>query len=341
VAVKSFWRDRSVLVTGASGFLGAWLVRHLLAAQANVVCLVRDWVPQSELIRSNIIETVTTVRGDVTDPSLLERLLGEYEVEVVFHLAAQTIVGIANRNPVSTFSSNIEGTWNLLEACRRSPKVASVVVASSDKAYGDAKQLPYTEATTLDAKYPYDVSKLCTDYLTRSYVVTYGLPATIARCGNIYGGGDLNWDRIVPGTIRWLLNGERPIIRSDGKLTRDYVYVKEVVAAYVLLAENVERPDVRGEAFNFSAEKPLSVLEIVAAVSRVMGSSLTPDVRNTAKAEIRDQYLDSSRAEQVLGWHATWALDKALAETVDWYRDHFAAFPGFARDPAAPTGARR
>jgi CDP-glucose 4,6-dehydratase len=332
----SGWRGRRVLVTGATGLVGGWLVRDLLAKGADVVALARDWDPQSELIRSGDVTRVTVVNGVVEDLGTVLRALNHNSCDTVFHLAAQTQVGAAWRDPYETFESNVRGSYTVLEACRRlGEQVRRIVVASSDKAYGDARALPYTEATRLDAKYPYDVSKLCTDYLTRSYVVTYGLPATIARCGNIYGGGDLNWDRIVPGTIRWLLNNERPIIRSDGKLTRDYVYVKEVVAAYVLLAEQVERPEVRGEAFNFSAEKPLSVLEIVAAVSRVMGSSLTPDIRNTAVAEIRDQYLDSARAKSVLGWRATWALDAALAETIDWYRD----FLGAPR--ATPTGARR
>jgi CDP-glucose 4,6-dehydratase len=340
----SVWPGRRVLVTGATGLVGGWLVRDLLAKGADVVALARDWDPQSELIRSGDVHRVTVVSGVVEDLGTVLRALNHHSCDTVFHLAAQTQVGAAWRDPYETFESNVRGSYTVLEACRRlGDQVRRIVVASSDKAYGDARALPYTEATRLDAKYPYDVSKLCTDYLTRSYVVTYGLPATIARCGNIYGGGDLNWDRIVPGTIRWLLRNERPILRSDGKLTRDYVYVKEVVSAYLLLAEQVERPEVRGEAFNFSAEKPLSVLEIVAAVTRAVGSSLVPDIRNTATAEIRDQYLDSSRAQGVLGWRATWALDAALAETVAWYRDYFAAFPAHAREPAGPTptGARR
>ena len=332
----SAWRGRRVLVTGATGLVGGWLVRDLLAKGADVVALARDWDPQSELIRSGDVNRVTVVNGVVEDLGTVLRALNHNGCDTVFHLAAQTQVGAAWRDPYETFESNVRGTYTVLEACRRlAQQVRRIVVASSDKAYGDAKALPYTEATTLDAKYPYDVSKLCTDFLTRSYVVTYGLPATIARCGNIYGGGDLNWDRIVPGTIRSLLADERPVIRSSGLLTRDYVYVKEVVTAYIALADALERPDVRGEAFNFSAEKPMSVLEIVAAVSRVMGSALAPDVRDTAKAEIRDQYLDSSRAKSVLGWRATWKLDAALAETVEWYRD-------FLRAPRAVTsGSRR
>lgn len=321
MSIASDWKGRRVLVTGATGLVGAWLTRDLLARGCDVVALARDWDPQSELIRSGDVTRCTVVNGAVEDLAAVTRALNHSSCDTLFHLAAQTQVGAAWRDPFETYESNVRGTYTVLEACRRlGTQVKRIVVASSDKAYGDAAELPYTENTRLDAKYPYDTSKLCTDFITRSYVVTYGLPATIARCGNIYGGGDLNWDRIVPGTIRWLLANERPIIRSDGKLTRDYIYVKEVVAAYEALAENVHRPEVKGEAFNFSAEKPLSVLEIVAAVTKAMNSALTPDVRNTAVAEIRDQYLDSSRAKQVLGWKSSWTLATALGETVEWYK---------------------
>ena len=237
--MNSFWRDRSVLVTGGTGLLGSWLVKQLIEANANVVCLVRDWVPQSELVRSHRIEQVSVVRGDITDRELIERALGEYEVEVVFHLAAQTIVGIANRNPVSTFSANIEGTWNVLEACRRSPKVESIVVASSDKAYGDQEHLPYNESMPLQGRHPYDVSKSCADLIAQTYAVSYNLPVAITRCGNFYGGGDLNWNRVVPGTIRSVIRGERPVVRSDGKFVRDYFYIEDGAAAYMLLAERL------------------------------------------------------------------------------------------------------
>lgn len=321
MSAVSDWKGRRVLVTGATGLVGAWLTRDLLADGADVVALARDWDPQSELIRSGDVTRCTVVNGVVEDLSTVTRALNHYSCDTLFHLAAQTQVGAAWRDPFETYESNVRGTYTVLEACRRlGTQVKRIVVASSDKAYGDAAELPYTENTRLDAKYPYDTSKLCTDFITRSYVVTYGLPATIARCGNIYGGGDLNWDRIVPGTIRWLLANERPIIRSNGKLTRDYIYVKEVVAAYKALADHVHRPEVKGEAFNFSAEKPLNVLEIVEAVTRAMGSKLTPDVRNTAVAEIKDQYLDSSRAKAVLGWTSSWTLATALGETVDWYK---------------------
>ena len=222
--------------------MGGWLAQRLVAAGADVVCLVRDWVPQSELVRSGLAERVKVVRGDVRDQALLERVLGEYEVNTVIHLAAQTIVSIANRNPISTFETNIGGTWALLEACRRSPAVKQIVVASSDKAYGDQETLPYDEDTPLQGQHPYDVSKSCADLIAQTYAVTYGLPVAITRCGNFYGGGDLNWNRIVPGTIRSVLRGQRPVIRSDGQYVRDYFYVEDGAAAYMLLAEAVGCP---------------------------------------------------------------------------------------------------
>src|SRR6266545_1004686 len=236
---NGFWLDRPVFVTGATGLVGGWLVRRLLDAGADLVCLVRDWVPQSELVRQGLLEQVKVVRGDVGDASLLERTLGEYEIDTIIHLAAQTIVGIANRNPVSTFETNIAGTWALLEACRRSPTVRQIVIASSDKAYGDHEHLPYDEETALQGRHPYDVSKSCSDLIAQSYATTYGLPVAVTRCGNFYGGGDLNWNRIVPGTIRSVLRDQRPIIRSDGNYVRDYFYVEDGAAAYMLLAERM------------------------------------------------------------------------------------------------------
>ena len=293
----SFWQDRPVFVTGGTGLLGSWLVKRLLEAGADVVCLVRDWVPQSELVRSGRIEQVNIVRGDVCDRDLIERALGEYEVEVVFHLAAQTIVGIANRNPVSTFATNIEGTWNLLEACRRSPKVTSIVVASSDKAYGDQEQLPYDETRRCKGRHPYDVSKSCADLIAQTYAATYDLPVAITRCGNFYGGGDLNWNRIVPGTIRSVLRGERPVIRSDGKFVRDYFYVEDGAAAYMLLAERLASDaSLRGQAFNFSNESQVTVLELVDLILKKMNLRLQPEMLNQASNEIRHQFLSAERA---------------------------------------------
>ena len=322
--VNSYWRDRSVLVTGATGLLGSWLTRHLVDAGANLVCLVRDWLPQSELNRSGTMERVSSVHGDVIDRNLLERTLGEYEVEVVFHLAAQTIVGIANRNPVSTFSANIEGTWSLLEACRRSPRVASIVVASSDKAYGDQEVLPYTEAMPLQGRHPYDVSKSCADLIAQSYAITYGLPVAITRCGNFYGGGDLNWNRVVPGTIRSILRGEAPIVRSDGQFVRDYFYIEDAAAAYMLLAERLSKDaTLNGTPFNFSNESQINVLEIVKLISLKMGYSGEPKVLNQASKEIRHQYLSAERALRVLNWRPRFTLDQGLERTIAWYRAFF------------------
>ncbi|NOT34582.1 MAG: NAD-dependent epimerase/dehydratase family protein [Candidatus Eisenbacteria bacterium] len=321
-ACVSEWSGRRVLVTGATGLVGSWLVRALLEKGADVVVLVRDHDPQSELYRSGDVKRASVVDGEVQELATIERALNHHRVDTVFHLAAQTQVRCAYRDPYETFESNVRGTYSLLEACRRHRDlVQRIVIASSDKAYGEAKVLPYTEDTPLEARFPYDTSKLCTDVITRSYFATYGLPAAIARCGNIYGGGDLNWDRIIPGTIRSLLRDERPLIRSDGTLVRDYVYVKEVVDAYLLLAEHLHRPEVKGEAFNFSAEKPLSVLELVEQIVKSVGVRLAPDVRGEAVAEIGKQFLSSRRAEQVLGWKSRYPLDRALGETVTWYRD--------------------
>ncbi len=320
--MASFWRDRSTFVTGGTGLLGGWLVKRLVDLGAEVVCLIRDWVPQCELARAHLIERVKIVRGDVSDQTLLERALGEYETDTVFHLAAQTIVGIANRNPVSTFDSNIRGTWSLLEACRRSPTVRQIVLASSDKVYGDQEHLPYTEDTPLQGRHPYDASKSCADLIAKAYALTFGLPVVITRCGNFYGGGDLNWNRVVPGTVRSVLRNERPVIRSDGKFVRDYLYVEDGAAAYLLLAESLARnPDLRGEAFNFSTESPVTVLELVGRTLKLMGSDLTPEVRNEVTNEIRRQYLSAAKARQSLGWRPEFALDDGLRRTIDWYKD--------------------
>jgi CDP-glucose 4,6-dehydratase len=319
---NGFWRNRPTLVTGATGLLGSWLTRHLVNEGADVVCLVRDWVPQSELVRAETIARVRTVRGDVRDQVLLERILGEYEIDTVFHLAAQTIVGVAQRNPVSTFESNIQGTWALLEACRRSPLVRSIVVASSDKAYGEQEKLPYDEETPLQGEHPYDVSKSCADLIARAYAVSFGVPVAITRCGNFYGGGDLNWNRLVPGTIRSVLCGQQPVIRSDGTMVRDYFYVEDGVGANVRLAEALRsRPELAGEAFNFSNELQITVLDLVQRILREMGSTLEPEIRAEASHEIPRQYLSAAKARRVLGWSPSFELDEALRRTIHWYTE--------------------
>jgi CDP-glucose 4,6-dehydratase len=323
-----FWQDRPTLVTGATGLVGGWLVRRLLEAQADVVCLVRDWVPQSEAARGGLLEKVKVVRGDCRDQVLLERVLGEFEIATVLHLAAQTIVTIANRNPVSTFETNVAGTWALLEAARRSPTVKQVILASSDKAYGESASLPYDEDMPLLGRHPYDVSKSCADLVAQAYAATYGLPVAITRCGNFFGGGDLNWNRVVPGTIRSLLRGQRPIVRSDGRYVRDYFYVEDGAAAYMLLAERLAQDaSLAGQAFNFSNEVPVTVLDLVDRIRTLIGSTLEPDVRNEATNEIREQYLSAEKARRLFGWRPQFDLEGGLERTIGWYRDFLAETP--------------
>lgn len=323
---RAFWQDRPVAVTGATGLVGSWLVRRLLSAGADVVCVVRDWVPQSELFRGQMGDRVKLVRGDIVDQPFMERMLGEYEVNTLIHLAAQTIVGTANRNPVGTFEANIRGTWTTLEAARRVSTVKQIVVASSDKAYGDQEILPYDEQTPLQGRHPYDVSKSCADLISATYAKTYGLPVAITRCGNFYGGGDLNWNRIVPGTIRSIVRGQRPIIRSDGKFVRDYFYVEDGAAAYMLLAEQLasRTDDLRGHAFNFSNEIQIDVVTLVKKILSAMGSDFEPVIQNEASNEIRLQYLNAAKARTMLKWGPSYSLDEGLARTIAWYRDFLA-----------------
>jgi len=323
--MNKFWLDRPTFVTGATGLVGGWLVRRLVDAGADVVCLVRDWVPQSEVTRTSLIERVKIVRGDIRDQATLERALGEFEIDTVINLAAQTIVTIANRNPVSTWETNVHGTWALLEACRRTPTIRQIVMASSDKAYGESDQLPYDEETPLRGRHPYDASKSCSDIISQTYAKSYGLPVVVTRCGNFYGGGDLNWNRIVPGTIRSILRGQRPIIRSDGQFVRDYFYVEDGAAAYMLLAQRLhEQADLAGQAFNFSNETQTTVIDIAKTILSLMDSSLELDIRNEASNEIRHQYLSAARARRDLQWQPLFTLDEGLAKTIAWYRDFLA-----------------
>jgi CDP-glucose 4,6-dehydratase len=319
------WRGRRVLVTGATGIVGSWVVKTLLERGATVVALLVDIDPQSELVRSGDIHKVKQVFGALEDYAAVERAVGVWEVDVVIHLGAQTLVGVAARSPVATFDANIRGTYHLLDACRvHASMIKSVVVASSDKAYGSSSELPYTEQTPLRAQHPYDVSKACADLLTQTYHDTYGLPALVARCGNIYGGGDLNWTRIVPGTIRSLLRGERPIVRSDGTFVRDYLYVKDAASAYVCLAEAAYTGRLRGGAVNFGGSARRTVLEVIADLQRLTGrTDLSPEIRNTAQAEIREQWLSFDKATQTLGWTPAYTMDQGLRETLDWYRRWF------------------
>lgn len=325
--MSAFWTDRRVFLTGATGFLGSRLAELLVTAGADVIALVRDDVARSNLEMLRETVPVTIVHGEVEDALLLERVVGEYEVKTVVHLAAQTIVGIANRNPRSTFESNVRGTWNLLEACRQSSLVEQIVVASSDKAYGEHPVLPYTEEAPLQGRHPYDVSKSCADLIAQSYRATFALPVCITRCGNLFGGGDLNWNRVVPGTIRSIVRGERPVIRSDGQYIRDYVYVRDAAAAVQHLIERMAADPQRivGEAFNISSGVHLTVIELVEKIRALMQSSSAPDVRNEATHEIRNQYLSSEKASRLLGWSPQYTVDEGLRETIEWYRHYLAA----------------
>lgn len=328
-SAPDFWRDRRVFVTGATGMVGCWLVKDLIARGARVVALIRDPDPQSEFYRSGDFRRTSLIQGQLEDFACLERAVNEHEIDTVFHLAAQPIVSVAHRWPLPTFEANIRGTYNLLEVCRiHSQLVKRVVIASSDKAYGEHATLPYREEMALQGKHPYEVSKSCADLLTQTYHHTYGLPAVILRCGNIYGGGDLNWSRIIPYTIRCFLRGERPVIRSDGKFVRDYVYVKDVSRCYLRAAECLPATEVAGQAFNFSLEAPATVLDIVGVLQKLMQCPhLQPEVLNHAPGEIREQYLNTDKADRILKWRAEYPLERGLVETIDWYRKFLAATP--------------
>jgi CDP-glucose 4,6-dehydratase len=318
----SFWKGKNVFVTGASGILGSHIAEALVSSGAETTILLRDDVPSSRLIETGLSGKVNRVRGQVEDYWVLERALNEYEIDTVFHLGAQTIVGAANRSPLGTFRSNIEGTWNVMEACRNSRLVERVAFASSDKAYGEQEKLPYTEDAPLQGKHPYDVSKSCSDLIAQSYFHTYNLPVCVARCGNLYGPGDLNFNRIIPGTIKSVLEGQPPVIRSDGTYVRDYLYVKDAAGAYLALSRNMGRREVAGEAFNFSTANKLPVSEVVSAVLKAMGSDLQPKILNEAKGEIKNQYLSSEKAKSLLGWEAKYSMDDGLAETIPWYENY-------------------
>lgn len=321
--MSGFWNGKNVFVTGCTGLLGSYLVKELIDQGANVTGLVRDQVPRSNLYQGGQFEKMNVVQGALEDMQTIERALGEYEIDTVFHLAAQAIVGVANRHPVSTFEANILGTWNVLEACRRQPLIKRVIVASSDKAYGDQEQLPYDEDMPLNGKHPYDVSKSCADLISHTYYNTYGLPVCITRCGNLYGGGDLNFNRIIPQTIQLVLEGKAPEIRSDGTFIRDYFYIEDAVKAYLLLAEKMEEKGLAGEAFNFSNEIQLTVLELVDKILKAMGSELKPCILNQGTHEIKHQYLSAEKARKLLDWKPDYSIDAGLEKTIEWYREFF------------------
>lgn len=319
---REYWSGKRVLVTGATGMVGAWLTRWLVDAGAYTVAFISDTDPQSELIRSGYINRVAVMNGRLENYDDIERAINNQEIDSIFHLGAQPIVGAADRSPRHTFESNIQGTWNLLDSARvLDGLVKRVIVASSDKAYGTQPVLPYTEDMSLNGDHPYEVSKSCTDLISTTYARTYGLPVTIARCGNIYGGGDLNWNRIVPGTFRSLLRGEQPVLRSDGTFIRDYLHVDDIVSAYLLLGESTDKPELAGQGFNFSDESPLTVMQVYKAICEAAGQPNTePKILNAAAGEIKDQYLDSTKAHEVLGWQASVTLNEGLSRSFDWYK---------------------
>lgn len=319
---STYWKNKRVFVTGATGFLGSYLTRDLVAAGATVVALEREHEPYSNFYRFGLDQKTTRVAGDVSSFFLMERILNEHEIELVFHLAAQPLVPTANRAPLSTFESNMRGTWMLLEAARRSPLKPKVVVASSDKAYGDVPDLPYHETHPLRGAHPYDVSKTCTDLLAQSYFVTYRLPLAIVRCGNFYGGGDLHWSRIVPGTLRSLIRNENPIIRSDGTLKRDYFYIEDVARAYLAVGARMDDEKIWGEAFNFGTETPVSARDMVEKMIALAGKAhLKPEVLGQNHGEIAEQYLSTEKARTMLGWRPTFSLDDGLAASYRWYQE--------------------
>lgn len=319
----NYWENKNVFVTGGTGLLGPWLINKLIRQQANVTCLIRDNVPKSNFYLLGLEKKVNIVRGSLENYFLINRSLNEYEIESVFHLGAQTIVGLANRSPLGTFEANIKGTWNILESCRNSEWVESVIIASTDKAYGSQKVLPYTEDTPLQGEHPYDVSKSCADLLSLSYHKTYGLPVGITRCGNFYGGGDLNFNRIVPGTIRSLLFNEVPVIRSDGTYVRDYIYVLDGVDAYLTIGQALENKSIQGHAFNFSTEFPISVLDLVKKIISISGKKVEPKALGKTSSEIKKQYLSCKKAKEMLEWRHKYNLDSGLKETYEWYKAFF------------------
>lgn len=318
------WKERKIFITGATGFVGSWLLNELVRRGADITILVRDI--HSTMFQKLLLSTEkpdSIVLGRLENFELIERIINEYEIEVCFHLAAQPIVGVANKNPLSTFQSNITGTWNLLEACRRSNIVRCLIVASSDKAYGEPRSLPITEDHPLLANYPYDASKACADILARTYHKTYGLPVAVSRCSNIYGGGDLNFSRIVPGTIQYVLLDRNPIIRSDGSPIRDYIHISDAISAYIRLAESIERAGVKGQAFNFSTHKPMSVLQIVEKIIEVSGKThLEPCILRQVSPEIQAQYLSPEKAHRILNWTAKVPVEKGLEETIKWFDEN-------------------
>lgn len=317
-----FWKKRRVLITGYAGFLGSWLTKKLLELDARIVGVDIKRKSCSPILK-NLKGQLKGIQANVVDFKSIDAIINKSKPEVVFHLAAQAIVQEAVRQPLRTFKSNIEGTWNILEACRDKKFIQAIVVASSDKAYGAHKKLPYKEGMPLQGRFPYDVSKSCADLLAYSYFKTYGLPVCVTRCGNIFGPGDLHFCRIIPDALRSVIKERNFIIRSDGKFTRDYIYVDDIVRGYLILAEKLQTLKLFGEAFNFSNEKPISVLELVEVIYESINKKPNYKILNQAKYEIKNQYLSSKKARKILGWKPKYTLDEGLKKTIQWYRDYF------------------
>lgn len=321
------WEGKNVLITGASGFVGSWLSKSLVEKKANVIALVRDHVPDSPLIYMDTYPKLkAVVDGDIIDHDTVNRVFNEYDIDTCFHLAAQTIVGAANREPIPTFQTNIKGTWNILDVALKNETLERIIIASTDKVYGEPIKLPITEDHPLSAIYPYDASKACVEILTRTYFKTYGLPIGITRCCNIYGGGDLNFSRIVPDTIRSIIFNKSPIIRSDGTPVRDFIYITDAVNAYITLAENLDRKNVKGEAFNFGSNSPIKILDLVNRIIKISGKNLKPVIKGKGKpkGEISEQYLSIEKTKKILKWKPKVPLEMGLKKTIKWYGDFFA-----------------
>lgn len=323
---KNYWEGKKVFVTGPNGFLGSWLVKALVERKSEVITLIRDDIPNSYFITSGIHKKVKKIYGCLEDYKLLLRILNEFEIDTIFHLGAQTIVGTAIKDPIGTFESNIMGTWNILEAARHNNNVKRIVIASSDKAYGSKNVLPYTEEASLEGEHPYDVSKSAADLIAQTYYKTYNLPVAVTRCGNIYGGGDLNFSRIVPGTIKSILKKEPPIIRSDGQFIRDYIYIEDIVKAYMILAGNLDNKKIWGQSFNFSTEVKMPVIDIVNEITKLMKTNLRPRILNEVKYEIKYQYLSAEKARKMLNWKPDYNIKEGLKKTIKWYKYYFKKF---------------
>jgi len=321
---RKFWKGKRVLITGYEGFLGSNLTKCLLKLKAEISGLDIVTKRKKTILTRKELRAINIVKGSVEDLALVNRIVKKERIEIVFHLAAEALVGDCLKEPLKGFSTNIKGTWNILESARLNKSIKAIIVASSDKAYGSHSNLPYRETAALSGMHPYDVSKSCADLITHAYYHTYRVPVVITRCGNIFGPGDFNFSRIIPDCFRSIVKNKVLAIRSDGKFIRDYVYVDDIVNGYIALAEKMRALKLYGEAFNFSDENPISVLNLVKKVYRISGKKPNHKVLNKAKYEIKKQYLSSRKARKILGWKPKNNLDQALRETFNWYKRNLA-----------------